>query len=1420
MNNFSLAQEATATAMDSQGSSMREQAKYADSLEARINRLDTAWNKFTLSAGNAVVTDGLISAVETLNDLATVSAKAIDTFGLLSGVFGTLGVATVLLSTKFRTFTTALIFGTSTMSRTALVTSGLSGVMTRLGVATAGATAALRGLASATIVGAAFVAVGFAIEKLIGLYADAKQKQEEFEASQQKNIDALTSNKAQTEELITAYKRLSNERDNGSWDNEKETEYLQIQQQLGDTFPSLISHIDATGQAHIKSAELIDKEIQATKELLDLKREEIKLKALESFEDNIDQRDGFFGLEADIKNKREQIKELEKVAKPTIVNQAKQELLQLENEFATTALKITDEVLKVSEAYNKLEIDPTIQQSVQGFISSLDFTKLNASELEGFSIKLSGLVDKLQDAYSSGDSSGFDNAKRGIQGLVSEMGVLNTNGTTMNLTMDKVKEAVERAANMTYVGADGTDVLSDAMDGAANSASNLANAQEEFETAAERLVSVSENQLDSLYELIGSYKVLSQMESNSAQTSAELQSVLEQLSASYPHLVKGKEVNLAILEEEARANDILLKATEDLLKGTLTVEQTKTATTAIQAKRRIDILKQELAAQNAIVQKFNEMSKTLADNANTLEQEKLATRAYQRAKGLQVDIDLSIPDYQNTIDNLANSIDYHGRNTEAVKKTSKEYEHSAYFSDKFKQALETLNLELEKQEAIQARFPKHSREYQDALRAELGLLEQKKTLLQEQAKSLDAQIRSGRIQQTGLVTSKSSSPTVTTSSAPSSVGSYYLNNFRVTSQYGENRGSYTHKGLDLANGKQGDPVKSLQSGKVITATYSKSAGYWVVVQQDDGTVAKYMHLQNGLNVSAGQRVSAGQQLGKVGNTGQSTGAHLHLQIEQNGKTINPLDYLKSSNVSVSSSASDASRAAAENLQNIDEARSELIQLQQDIVGIENEMQELELALVQTVTAEQDRKINSYRDDLANFDLQQSRVDELSQTWRNLEKERILAFEAQRHLQQSTIDYLNFEIRNNQKLTAAQKSQLEEEILDRTQALHQIQQSIESSNKAIKQSYEKVADEVVDIYKKAIEIRRDEAIKALDDELDAFEKSHDRKMDLLDEELSAYEKIIDKQKESLDQQKDEEDWNKSLSERQKELQELQKEFNVWSKDDSVAGRQRASEISEEIAEMQDEINEMMRDRQYDLQQDALDKLLKDKQEQINKEKEMEDQAYETGKAQLDRQREELNQHYDNLLNDERAFAEMRNQILAGNINSITEQLRNFSSYVSGHMQSIGQSISENLIDKISEAQFLLSGLSGGVSSGGSTSNLASLLEQLKQNGFAKGGSVPHDGLTFVHGGERVLNKEDHKKFESMMKFIDKAKLWIQPMIKQPSMPMLPNLAANSNRTINISMPVTIENLNGNRQGANEFLDTINKGLNQLGVIRKL
>lgn len=116
----------------------------------------------------------------------------------------------------------------------------------------------------------------------------------------------------------------------------------------------------------------------------------------------------------------------------------------------------------------------------------------------------------------------------------------------------------------------------------------------------------------------------------------------------------------------------------------------------------------------------------------------------------------------------------------------------------------------------------------------------------------------------------------------------------ITSTYGGRAypidGSYNfHLGLDIGAG-YGTPVVAYQGGTVIIATYHWSYGNYVVVDHGNGFSTLYAHM-SALNVSAGTKVSAGQQVGAIGSTGSSTGPHLHFEARINGSTVDPAPYL-------------------------------------------------------------------------------------------------------------------------------------------------------------------------------------------------------------------------------------------------------------------------------------------------------------------------------------------------------------------------------------------------------------------------------------------------------------------------------------------------------------------------------------------------
>lgn len=106
--------------------------------------------------------------------------------------------------------------------------------------------------------------------------------------------------------------------------------------------------------------------------------------------------------------------------------------------------------------------------------------------------------------------------------------------------------------------------------------------------------------------------------------------------------------------------------------------------------------------------------------------------------------------------------------------------------------------------------------------------------------------------------------------------------YTISSGFG-NRGGEFHRGLDLA-ASQGEPIHVAKAGTVLKAEYHFSWGNYVVIQHEDGMTTLYAHQQQYV-VKAGDTVSQGQTIGYVGTTGNSTGPHLHLEVNRDSSLL-------------------------------------------------------------------------------------------------------------------------------------------------------------------------------------------------------------------------------------------------------------------------------------------------------------------------------------------------------------------------------------------------------------------------------------------------------------------------------------------------------------------------------------------------------
>ena len=118
---------------------------------------------------------------------------------------------------------------------------------------------------------------------------------------------------------------------------------------------------------------------------------------------------------------------------------------------------------------------------------------------------------------------------------------------------------------------------------------------------------------------------------------------------------------------------------------------------------------------------------------------------------------------------------------------------------------------------------------------------------------------------------------------------------RISSRYGSRKDPFTgraavHGGIDF-RARRGTPVYATGNGKIVKAGRLGGYGKLVEIDHGHGITTRYAHLSK-IKVKVGQRVKKGTRIGNVGSTGRSTGPHLHYEVRRNGRTHNPIKFVR------------------------------------------------------------------------------------------------------------------------------------------------------------------------------------------------------------------------------------------------------------------------------------------------------------------------------------------------------------------------------------------------------------------------------------------------------------------------------------------------------------------------------------------------
>ena len=818
-----MALEATDTALNSQGSSMKEQEKYANSLEGRIATLKNTWTEFSLAMGEAVLSDGLMSSIDVLKGIGGAMIWLVKHVGALPLALGAVTTALAMMNKGFR----------SSVVSMGIFRAGMTGVV----ASAAAAKVALRALLASTVIGVAFAALGWGIEKLIGHFTKAREESKKLDKQLQASADGYIKNADKVEELKNRLVELENQKGNGGLTNEQEKEYLKVQQQLANILPTVKQGENAKGQALVQNSKQLERDIELIRQKIQLERDEAMLnadKGLTKSEDKID------GYETDKGRIQKQLDDMYNNKNASIVQYGNEEnynkaILKKRQELLEIDQKINKEKLKMNDSLNKiLKTDTNLSNADAEWLQK-QFTghKKNAEEIA----KTADQIDKVRkvsgDMFSAKDASNMSDKQLKL------LKTINKDAEDGEIKISDYKNKLKALSGETDFAA---KVMAKFDDTHKESKVTIDDIVKSYAQEGEEIKDLS----DVIKSLEGNFEGLASLAGKLEQAGdAEGARNIMQGKA-YEALSDKVSIYNQILEDNANGKRMTAAEAMDLigksgdLANAITIEngQVKINTSALLEMRdasmkaytdKINIMKQELVEQSkATLAKIGmyktevdaiktvadakaKLTETADDIDNNIKTAEHGSMASMTAMEDQKDQLVSYNEEFEKLDELSNMASqglsevgtsfadsskatdgYTGATedaTDATNEMSEAADEYTFVLDKYKKQLEEIELLLTKQNSITSKYPEHSAKYRASLQEEIKILEQKSAAIEAQNASLQTQIDEGYIQPTGVVNNGASGLTVG-SSGGSASGGYtgkYANTInQAAAKYGVN----------------------------------------------------------------------------------------------------------------------------------------------------------------------------------------------------------------------------------------------------------------------------------------------------------------------------------------------------------------------------------------------------------------------------------------------------------------------------------------------------------------------------------------------------------------------------------------------------------------------------------------------------------
>jgi len=381
------------------------------------------------------------------------------------------------------------------------------------------------------------------------------------------------------------------------------------------------------------------------------------------------------------------------------------------------------------------------------------------------------------------------------------------------------------------------------------------------------------------------------------------------------------------------------------------------------------------------------------------------------------------------------------------------------------------------------------------------------------------------------------------------------------------------------------------------------------------------------------------------------------------------------------------RRANELAKKIEENNNKIAQLGNSYMDTARKIEQLDWDKQISYLDELHLNVTSVESSLQLLQKRVATMDKTSQDYRVGLQEAIAMYQTQQRAVHEEANAIRA-LMNSGTLSQEQTDQMKKRLNELQIAWWDYAGSIKKTQDELKGVLNTLADDVISAWKEYyqdLQKVEEEAFKKREqDERDRHEKELKR----IDDEYKAFEDATNKKIRLLEDKANEEDFQDQLKKDQKEAQELQRQIDVLALDNSFEAKAKREELERQLAEKREEIQKNITKHNREQTKRQLEDDLDSMKKRTDKAKEEEDRRNKNEEDSIRKQLEASKKKYEELINDDRHWSEVRKQILDQNFKDIQENFGTMTQTLKDLSGIIGTSLSNNLIDKLNNAKKLM------------------------------------------------------------------------------------------------------------------------------------